>query len=119
SPEEFAPVRQQSYHWPKWGQFNETGGKAGEAVDMELPKELLALYHAWRSAQSRAERETVWHRMLEIHADQVYNIGLVAQIPQPVVVAKGLRNVPKDAIYNWDPGAQFGIYRPDSFWFEN
>jgi peptide/nickel transport system substrate-binding protein len=119
SPEEFAPVRQHSYHWPKWGQFYETGGKAGEAVDMDLPNELLALYHAWRDAQSRAEREKVWHRMLEIHADQVYNIGLVAQIPQPVVVAKSLRNVPKDAIYNWDPGAQFGIYRPDSFWFEN
>ena len=43
SPEEFAPVRQHSYHWPKWGQFHETGGKTGEAVDMDLPKELLAL----------------------------------------------------------------------------
>ena len=118
SPEEFAPVRQQSYHWPKWGQFNETGGKAGEALDMELPKELLALYDTWRDAQSTAEREKIWHRMLEIHAEQVYTIGLVAQIPQPVVVTKALRNVPKEAIFNWDPGAQFGIYRPDTFWFE-
>ena len=56
--------------------------------------------------------------MLEIHAEQVYTIGLVAQIPQPVVVTKSLRNVPEEAIFNWDPGAQFGIYRPDTFWFE-
>ncbi len=118
SPEEFAPVRQHSYHWPKWGQFHETGGKTGQAVDMDLPKELLALYDAWRQAQSTAERKKLWHRMLEIHAEQVYTIGLVAQIPQPVVVTKSLRNVPEEAIFNWDPGAQFGIYRPDTFWFE-
>ena len=29
-----------------------------------------------------------------------------------------VRNVPQEAIYNWDPGAEFGIYRPDTFWFE-
>ena len=27
-----------------------------------------------------------------------------------------MRNVPEEAIYNWNPGAQFGMYRPDSFW---
>jgi peptide/nickel transport system substrate-binding protein len=41
----------------------------------------------------------------------------VAQIPQPIVVSHRLRNVPEEAMYNWEPGAQFGIYRPDSFWF--
>jgi peptide/nickel transport system substrate-binding protein len=25
--------------------------------------------------------------------------------------------VPDNGIYNWDPGAQFGIYKPDGFWF--
>jgi peptide/nickel transport system substrate-binding protein len=25
--------------------------------------------------------------------------------------------VPEEAIYNWEPGAQLGIYRPDTFWF--
>ena len=29
-----------------------------------------------------------------------------------------LRNVPEEGIYNWDPGAFFGIYKPDSFWFD-
>jgi peptide/nickel transport system substrate-binding protein len=116
SPGEFAPTSQHSLHWPKWGQYFETSGKAGEAVDMPLPKELLGLYYAWRDAKEQSERERVWHRMLEIHADQVYTIGLVAQVPQPVVVSNKLRNVPKEGIFNWDPGAQFGMYRPDSFW---
>jgi hypothetical protein len=38
---------------------------------------------------------------------------------QPVAADERLRNLPAEAIYNWEPGAQFGIYRPDSFWFEN
>jgi peptide/nickel transport system substrate-binding protein len=116
SPGEFAPTSQHSLHWPKWGQYFETSGKAGQAVDMPLAKELLDLYHAWRDAGSQSEREKIWHRMLEIHADQVYTLGLVAQVPQPVVVSNKLRNVPKEGIFNWDPGAQFGMYRPDSFW---
>jgi peptide/nickel transport system substrate-binding protein len=117
SPGEFAPTRQHSFHWPKWGQYFETSGRAGEAIDMDLPKELLGLYRTWRDAEGRAEQEQAWHRILEIHADQVYTIGLVAQVPQPVVVSSKLRNVPKKGIFNWDPGAQFGMYRPDSFWF--
>jgi peptide/nickel transport system substrate-binding protein len=56
--------------------------------------------------------------MLAIHADQVFMIGIVSGVMQPIVVRDGLRNVPKEGIYNWDPGAHFGIYRPDTFWFD-
>jgi peptide/nickel transport system substrate-binding protein len=27
-------------------------------------------------------------------------------------------NVPAKAFYNWEPGAFFGIYHPDTFWFK-
>ena len=37
---------------------------------------------------------------------------------QPVVVSGVLRNVPAEGLYNWDPGAYFGMYRPDTFWFD-
>ena len=30
-----------------------------------------------------------------------------------------LRNVPVEGVYNWDPGAHFGIYQPDTFWWDN
>ena len=118
SPEEFVPVHQYSFHWPKWGQFYETSEQAGEPVDMKLPKELLELYHAWIKSKNNEERAKIWRRILEIHADQVYTIGLVAQVPQPVVVSSELANVPDEGIFNWDPGAQFGIYRTDTFWFD-
>ena len=38
-------------------------------------------------------------------------------VKQPVVVSNRLRNVPAEGIYNFDPGAFFGMYRPDTFWF--
>ncbi|MBI3709051.1 MAG: ABC transporter substrate-binding protein [Proteobacteria bacterium] len=117
SPEEFAPTRQDQLQWPKWGQYLETGGASGEPIDDPVARELFQLNEAWRKADSAAARETIWHRILELDAKQVYSIGLIAGVRQPVVVSNRLRNVPVDGIYNWDPGAFFGIYRPDSFWF--
>jgi peptide/nickel transport system substrate-binding protein len=56
--------------------------------------------------------------MLQIWADEVFSIGTVAGVLQPIVVNAKLRNVPEQGIYNWDPGAYFGIYKPDGFWFD-
>ena len=55
--------------------------------------------------------------MLNIHAEQTFTIGLISGVPQPVVVNRRLRNVPAKGIYNWEPGAHFGIYQPDTFWY--
>jgi len=118
TPEALAPTNQIQLQWPKWGQFFETGGKVGEPVDLPEAKELLALNEEWLVAADKNARAEIWHKMLEILADQVFSIGLVAAVPQPVVVNKALRNVPQKGVYNWEPGAHFGIYRPDTFWFE-
>src|SRR3546814_303648 len=118
SPEEFVPIHQMSLQWPKWGQYAETNGAAGEPVDMPAAKRLLELYDAWAAARSREEKVAAWQEILQIHAEKIYTIGIVAQVPQPVVVAGTLRNVPVEGIFNWDPGAQFGIYRPERFWFD-
>lgn len=118
SPSALAPVSQQHLQWPKWGQYHETGGKAGKPVDMELPKKLMALNSRWAETTAITEKTKIWHEMLDIFTDQVYTIGIVSRVPQAVLVSARLRNVPKKAIYNWDPGAHFGIYRPDTFWFD-
>jgi peptide/nickel transport system substrate-binding protein len=119
SPQEFVPTSQfDQPQWPKWGQYYETKGAAGEPPDLPEAKKLMELFDAWRVAGSSEEREEIWHQVLEIHSDQVYSIALISGVLQPVAVRTTLRNVPEEAIYNWDPGAQFGVYRPDTFWFE-
>ncbi|MBL8806845.1 MAG: ABC transporter substrate-binding protein [Rhodospirillales bacterium] len=118
SPEELAPVNQQGLQWPKWGQYFETNGASGEAVDMAPARELMGLNEAWRTAAGEARRAEIWKRMLAIHADEVFTIGVVANVRQPVVISGRLRNVPHKGIWNWDPGSFFGIYHMDTFWFD-
>tara|TARA_A100001037_G_scaffold92610_1_gene84022 strand:- start:18459 stop:20357 length:1899 start_codon:yes stop_codon:yes gene_type:complete len=117
SPEELAPTSQLQLQWPKWGQYFETKGKSGEAPDMEIAVELARLNETWLNASTRQERENIWRRMLQIHRDMLFSIGIVSGVLQPVVAKRKLMNVPVKAVYNWDPGAQFGVYRPDTFWF--
>ncbi|MGH1484279.1 MAG: ABC transporter substrate-binding protein [Geminicoccales bacterium] len=119
SPWEFAPTSQfDQYQWAKWGQHWDTKGEAGEAPDMPEAEQLLTLFKTWQVASSMAEREAIWHEMLEIYNDQVYSIGLVSGVLQPVVARKALRNVPAEGVYNWEPGSHFGMYRPDTFWLD-
>lgn len=118
SPQDFVPYSQQQLQWPKWGQFIETGGMSGEATDMGPAKRLEELYVIWRDASKRSVKKSAWEEILEINADQVFTIGLISGVLQPVVVSNALHNVPEEAVYNWDPGAHFGVYLPDTFWFD-
>ena len=119
SPHEFAPTSQQQYQWPKWGQYFETSGKVGEPPNLPEAERLLGLFDAWREAPTTEARREIWHQILEIYSEQVFSIGLIAAVPQPVVADEDLRNLPDEAIFNWEPGAQFGIHRPDTFWFDD
>ncbi|SLN20052.1 ABC transporter substrate-binding protein [Oceanibacterium hippocampi] len=118
SPRELAPTSQQQYQWPKWGQYHETKGAAGEPPDLPEAVALDQLYRDWYAAGDEASRTAIWHEMLDIHVEQQFTIGIVSGVVQPVVVRNGLRNVPEEGIYNWDPGALFGIYGIDRFWFD-
>ena len=77
SPNELAPTAQEQLQWPMWGQYYENNRKGGEAPALPEAKELVELYDKWRVSASAAEREQIWLRMLEIHAQQVYTIGIV------------------------------------------
>lgn len=118
SPEELAPVRQETLCWPKWGQYFATRGQSGEAPDMPEAKELMQLYEEWLVAQLPQDRVRIWSRMLDIHADQLFAIGTVSGVAQPIAVSKALRNVPEKGVFSWDPGAQIGMYRMDEFWLD-
>ena len=118
SPSEFAPTSQQQLQWPKWGQYYETKGKAGEPPDLPSATRLKELYEEWLGSALPSEQSRIWHDMLQIWADEVFAIGTVAGVVQPVVVSDKLHNVPEEGFYNWDPGAFFGIYKPDTFWLD-
>ncbi|MCR9125723.1 MAG: ABC transporter substrate-binding protein [Rhodobacteraceae bacterium] len=117
SPDYLAPRHQEFFAWPMWGQYFQTHGAAGEAPDLEAAQQLMALSQAWDHAPDDAARTAIWREMLDIHADQVFGIGILSEAPQPVVVSRRLRNVPETATWAWEPGAHFGIHRPDEFFY--
>ena len=118
SPREFAPTDQTQLQWPKWGQYFETNQKVGEAPDIEEAKRLLELYFKWSKSESQEDRSAIWTKMLKIYSEEVFSIGLICGVPQPIVVNNQLRNVPLEGFYSWTPTAFFGVYKPDTFWFE-
>jgi peptide/nickel transport system substrate-binding protein len=114
---ELAPTSQQQLQWPMWGQHTDTNGRAGTPPSLEKARELQKLNTAWERSTSDEERTEIWHKMLSIYTDQVFSIGVVNGSLQPVVVSNTLNNVPEKGFYNWSPGAYFGMYMPDTFWF--
>ncbi len=116
-PTELAPMRQDNYAWPKWGQYVETKGKNGEAVDIPEAKRLLDLYATWMNTGNRTVQKDVWHEMLRNHAENQWSIGTISGALQPIVMRNGLQGLPAKALYSWEPTAMIGIYRLDEvFW---
>lgn len=118
SPAQLAPLDQATLCWPKWGQYAQTKGQSGEAVDLPAAQKLLDLYGQWVAASDDAVRAEIWKQMLDIQADEQFTIGTVSGVMQPVIVSNALRNVPENGVFGFDPGANFGIYRMDAFWLD-
>ena len=117
-PRALAPTSQADQpQWPKWGQYYETKGAAGEPPDLPEAKELMALFRSWEQSYEPARQAEIWERMLDLYTSQCFTLGLIQEVRQPVAMRTDLRNVPETAIFNWEPQGQFGIYRPDTFFY--
>ncbi len=117
-PYELAPTSEDQYIWPQWGVHYASKGSQGSAPDLPEVQQLVDLVHHWRRSRSHDERAEIWHRMLAIHADQVFSIGTVNGAQQPVVHSSRLRNVPEHGLIGFQPTSILGIYMPDTFWYE-
>jgi peptide/nickel transport system substrate-binding protein len=116
SPKEFAPTMQGGLQWSRWGMFIESKGRQGEKCDMEAACKLLDYVKEWEQSPNEADQRKAWEKILASSADEVFSIGTVNGIRQPVVVGPKVRNVPKEGYYAWDPGGYIGLYQPDTFW---
>ncbi|MEM8852886.1 MAG: ABC transporter substrate-binding protein [Pseudomonadota bacterium] len=118
-PDERVPVSTMFLSGPAWGAYAMSGGESGEKPDYEPAIRLMSLFDTWLNTKTEGERADAWHDILKLHAEEVLTIGTVEGVIQPVVVKDVLRNVPLEAVYGWDPGAHFGLYRMDEFFFQS
>jgi peptide/nickel transport system substrate-binding protein len=116
SPKEFCPTMQGGLQWPSWGMYVESKGKQGEKCDMQEACVLLDYLHEWETATDDKVRLDAWRKILEATMEEVFSIGTLNGIKQPIVVGPKVRNVPKEGYYAWDPGGYIGLYKPDTFW---
>lgn len=116
SPKEFAPTMLGGLQWSRWGMFVESKGRQGEKCDMESACKLLDYLKEWETGATPDDRRKAWEKILSTNADEVFSIGTVNGIRQPIVVGPKIRNVPKEGYYAWDPGGYIGLYQPDTFW---
>lgn len=117
SPAQLAPTSQQQLQWSQWGKHYETG--LGDAPELPAAQQLLALNSQWRWATEPEQRTAIWQQMLDIYSDNVFSIGTVARVLQPIVVRNNLRNLPSEGLWNWEPNAYFGVYRLDRLWLDS
>lgn len=119
NPGELAPITHSQLQWPQWGMYYETRGEKGSEPNVPAAAELMRLYNEWQGAETAEKHAEVWHRMLSIYTDNVFSIGIVNATLQPVVASARLKNLPAKGLYSFDPTCYFGIYMPDTFWFES
>ncbi|MDH3761130.1 MAG: ABC transporter substrate-binding protein [Gammaproteobacteria bacterium] len=118
SPQDLAPTSKYQYQWPKWGSYYESSGNSGEAPDLPAAQKLVELNDQWAGSRTHEQRVDAWRQILDINREQMFTIGIVNHVPHPVVVNNHLHNVPEKGFYDISPGAYFGIYKPDTFWFD-
>ena len=71
------------------------------------------------SSASSRERAAIWHEMLALYTDQVFSIGIVNGTLQPVVAsAQAAATCPRRRSTASTRPAYFGVYMPDTFWFD-
>ncbi|WP_422010743.1 ABC transporter substrate-binding protein [Reyranella sp.] len=116
SPKEFAPTMLGGLQWSRWGMFVESKGRQGEKCDLASACKLLDYVKEWETGTTEEDRRKAWDKILATNADEVFSIGTVNGVRQPVVVGPNVRNVPKEGYYAWDPGGYIGLYQPDTFW---
>ncbi|MFD2174119.1 ABC transporter substrate-binding protein [Rhodobacter lacus] len=118
-PYELAPTAEDQLNWPRWGAHYVSQGRQGIAPDMPEALMLLRLLDRWRGSTSQDERTEIWHQMLALHADQVFSIGTVNAVPEPVVRSARLRNLPETGLIGYVPTSILGVYMPDTFWLDD
>ena len=118
APSQLAPTTNDQLQWPLWGLYHLSAKNQGQPPDLPEVQQLGELLGEWMLTTSTEQREQIWHRMLAIHADQVFSIGTVNGGLQPVARSSSLRNIPDEGLYGFQPMSYLGVYMPDTFWLD-
>ena len=83
--------------YPLYVIWYDSGGKSGE----QPPKDVARLRDLWeriKATPSDAVRARLLKEICRLHAENIWLIGTVGEVPTPVVVKNNFRNVPEKLV---------------------
>lgn len=102
---------------PRYAQWYVTNGEEGE----EPPEFLKGLYDIWNEIEITADAEKkkqLYQEIFDAQAENLFVIGTVGEIPQPVIVKNNFRNVPEKSFFAYLIGAYYGLARVEQFFIK-
>jgi ABC-type dipeptide/oligopeptide/nickel transport system permease component len=128
-PRNFVPTAVNAFYAPGYGQWFFNGGLFGDPAARDRPgsiepppghplRRAMELYDAAARTPEVARQAELFREIQAIAAENVWTISIGTAPPQPVVVRRGLRNVPRNALL----GAYFASPANAGFetwWLEN
>jgi peptide/nickel transport system substrate-binding protein len=112
-----APLSQTSYWAPLYGQWYATGGKAGEEPPGDIRK-LQIIYDQLLQTVDMDKQEELFVELLDLHTQHRWKIGIVGEVPRPVVVNNRIRNIPERALCSWAFNRYLGSARLEQLFFK-
>ena len=95
-PTFFLGVAAEGTWMPRWSLWYTTSGLEGIEPPVDHPiREVWATWAKAQTAPNRTEAHAFVHKMIDIHKEHVWVIGVVAELPVPVIVRNNFRNVPE------------------------
>lgn len=118
SPTDFIPVTPGCAWAAQWGTWYATRGESGEEPTEEV-KQQLALFDELLITPDEEQQKALWAQIMDIHAEQLYHMGICDRAPVPVPVSDLMRNVP-DTGWNiaWEAG-NMGTTNPSQYYKVN
>lgn len=108
-PRNFVPTYRNAFYAPAYGVWYQNGGSRGSpnalrfgalAPPPEHPlRTTMALLDRLEATPNPSERVSLFRQIAAVNAEQVWHISISTPPPQLVVVKKGLRNVPRKALF--------------------
>lgn len=119
-PQFFVPM---SWGWAtnwavQWSRWYATGGQDGEEPPAEM-RELIEWWEQMKRATTSEERIELGRKIIKSHSENLWVIGTIGLTPVPIIVDKGLGNLPpKGFLYSWDTLLMVP-YEPSQFYFKD
>ena len=114
-PSYYFPVSNASYWAPLYGQWYATGGKEGVMPDADHQK-LIQIYEAAAKESDVDKQNALIRQAMQMHADNLWQIGIVGYAPWPLVKNVKLRNFEKNpGSYGWNSPYML----PEQYYYED